>query len=59
MIIAATAVSSFPVSARPMTRLSRQQHANADRLCDSAAEDDVVPSDDDDDDDDDDSSINS
>ena len=63
MSIAATAVSSLPVSPRLMTRLSRQQQASAERLCDSAADTEsdtfITDEHDDDDDDDDESSISS
>ena len=58
--MAATAVKSLPVSPRLMTRLNRQQHATADRHCEStvtALSD--FSTDDDDDDDDDESSISS
>ena len=49
MSIAARALSSLPVSPRLMTRLSRQQHATADRHCDSMS-DTLLDFDDDDDD---------
>ena len=60
--IAATAVSSLPVSPRLITRLTRQQHATADRHCEStvtALSHFCTDDDDDDDDDDDESSISS